>query len=174
MVQIEFNYNQQISVIQAKLEDKFQDVIDKYFQKTSLNPTNSIYFLANGKQINPQETVENQMNELNKVNNNIQVLVQLLGEKTIVKQVFIKSKDIICPTCHEPCRIKLDNYQLELFDCINKHTTQDIKIKDFPETQKINVSDIICEICKIKNKGNTSNNIFYKCLTCKKKYMSIM
>ena len=30
----------------------------------------------------------------------------------------------------------------------------------------INISDIKCEICKLKNKANCPNNEFYKCLIC--------
>ena len=53
MIQIEFDYNQHYVTIQANLNDKFKDVIDKYIQKSLLDPS-SLYFLANGKQINPE------------------------------------------------------------------------------------------------------------------------
>ena len=33
---------------------------------------------------------------------------------------------------------------------------------------KGNMSNIICEKCRIKNKGNEPNNELYKCLTCNK------
>ena len=72
---------------------------------------------------------------------------------------------MLYPKCKEPCWINLDEYHLKLFECINKHSTG-IKIKDFPETQKINTSKIICDKCHIKNKGNCPNDEFYKCLTC--------
>ena len=166
MVEVEFDYNQQIMVLQAKFEDVFQDIINKYLLKSLLNP-NSTYFIANGKQINPQETVGNQMNEMNKSNKKIKVLVQIIEEENTNVQVTVQSKNIICPKCQEPCRISIDNYQVKLFECINKHSINS-KIKDFPNTQKINISKIICEKCRIKNKGNCPNNEFYKCLNCDK------
>ena len=166
MVEVEFDYNQQILVLQAKFEDVFQDIINKYLLKSLLNP-NSTYFIANGKQINPQETVGNQMNEMNKSNKKIKVLVQIIEEENTNVQVTVQSKNIICPKCQEPCRISIDNYQIKLFECINKHSINS-KIKDFPNTQKINISKIICEKCRIKNKGNCPNNEFYKCLNCDK------
>ena len=52
MVEIEFNFNQAITNIQAKLDDPFQDVINKFMQKSLLQP-GSVNFLANGKVINP-------------------------------------------------------------------------------------------------------------------------
>ena len=67
MVQIEFDFNQVPTVIQANLEDLFKDIINKYIQKTSLNPT-SICFLGNGKNHDPEKTIESQMSETNKQN----------------------------------------------------------------------------------------------------------
>ena len=68
MVEIEFNYNQRITVIQATLDEPFENLIDKFFQKSLLQPR-SVYFLANGKRIdNPQNKVESFMSDLNKQN----------------------------------------------------------------------------------------------------------
>ena len=165
MIEIEFNYNQHYSTIQANLNARFEEVINKYIQKSYLNPS-SIYFLANGKRINPKDTVEKQMNDMNKQNKNLKVLVQVIEDGNTKKEVIEKSKDIICPKCLEPCRIKINDFNLELFGCSNNHINDNIKITDFFETQKINISNIICNNCKIKNKGNSPNNEFYTCLNC--------
>ena len=164
MIEIEFDLNQSITIIQANLKDSFQIVIDKYLQKSLLNPVN-IYFLANGKQINPSESVESYMSDLNKQNKKLNILVQIL-EGDNKEQVIITSKNIICPECKEPCRISFDNYKIKLFDCDDGHITEDINIKDFENIQKINESKIICDKCKIKNKANCPDEQFYKCLTC--------
>ena len=167
MAQIEFNYNQNLTIIQANLNDKFKDVINKYIQKTSLAP-NKVFFLANGKQINTEETVENIMNDINKENKHLKVLVQIIEDENNKTKIIEQSKEIICPICNEPCRFKFDDYKLQLFDCINKHpiNKMTMKIKDFPKTQNINISKIICGKCKIKNMGISPNKEFYKCLTC--------
>ena len=39
-------------------------------------------------------------------------------------------------------------------------------IKDFQTTQKINISKVICEVCKENNKSETYKNEFYRCLNC--------
>ena len=167
MAQIEFNFNQAITVIQANLEDKFEEVINKYVQK-ALIQSNSVCFFANGNQLNPEELVKNQMNDMNKKNNYMKVLVYLIGEEEPNKeQIIIESKDIICPKCSEPCRIKIENYRIKLYDCQNNHITNNIKLNNFQDNQKMNISQIICDTCKDKNMGNTFNNQFYKCLTCK-------
>ena len=150
MLQIQFEYNHQLNMIQSKLEDKFQIVINKYLQKSQLNP-NNIIFLVKGRKINPEETVENYMNEIDKQNKYLKVLVQLIeDEENQNTEVIIKSKEIICPKCYEPCRMKFENYKIKLFGCMNNHIFDNIKISDFPNTQKINISRIICDICKIK------------------------
>ncbi len=81
MIEIEFSYNQQIIVIKANLDDPFKDVINKYLQKSFLNPNNT-FFIANGRQINPEDKVENQINKINKENKKAKILVQLI-ERTI-------------------------------------------------------------------------------------------
>ena len=106
------------------------------------------------------------MSDINKQSCKIQILVHLIEQGTTLVKVIDKSKDIICPTCKELCRIKIENFKIILFDCINHHVIENIKIKNFSNTQKINISNIICDKCQIKNKGNYPNNEFYKCLTC--------
>ena len=164
MVQIEFDYKEEKTIIEANKSDKFQDIINKFIQKFSLDPT-SLYFIVNDKKINPELTIESLMNQLNRVKNNLKVYVKLIKDNNTENENIIKSKNIICPVCNELCRIKIDNYRIKLYGCNNKHVINDIKLKDFQNLQKINLSDIICGTCKINNKGNYSN-LFYKCLKC--------
>ena len=143
MVNIEFNFNQKIINIQANLDEPFKIAVDKYIQKASIDPT-SVYFLANGKILNLKQTIKSQMTEINKKNKKLSVLVTLIAnDKNYDENVIIKSKDIICPKCYEPCRLKMQNYEVILFGCINNHTTEDIKFTKFKETQQINISKII-------------------------------
>jgi surface protein len=83
------------------------------------------------------------------------------------EQVMVKSKDIICPQCKEPCMITTEDYKIKLYECINGHTTENIKFIDFADTQMINESEIKCDKCKFKNKGNCPGDEFFRCLTCK-------
>ena len=75
-VEIEFNFNQVITNIQAKLDDPFKDVINKFMQKSLLQP-DSVNFLANGKVINPNESVESHMSNLNKENKKMKIIVTM-------------------------------------------------------------------------------------------------
>ena len=166
MIQIEFSFNQIITEVQANLNDKFENVINKYAQKTLINPE-TVCFLANGKVMKPEYTVESQLNQMNKEDKKLKVIVNSINEEE-KEQVIIKAKDIICPECFEPCLINLENFHINLHGCVNDHTINNIKVMDFSNTQKINISNIICEQCNMKNKGNTYKNEFYRCLTCSK------
>ena len=74
MVEIEFNFNQSLTNIQANLDSKFQDIINKYLQKSLLEP-GSVCFLLNGKPINPNESIESHMSNLDKENKKMKILV---------------------------------------------------------------------------------------------------
>ena len=161
MVTIEFNYNQSITAIQAKLTDLFQEAIDKFYQK-SLIPKDSVYFRAN-EIIKPERTVETYMNDINKADCKLIVYVEDIYK--VEENIKKESKDIICPECKEPCLIKIEDYHIKLYECKNGHTTKGIKIDEYPKTQEVNMSSIICEKCKIQNKGKLDK--FYYCFILK-------
>ena len=167
MIQIEFEYNQDKVIIQAKSYDSFQSIIDRYIQKSQIQ-LDSVYFIANGNKIKPERSLESIMTNMDKQNKKIKVLVNKIQEKdNNCQEVIIKPKDIICPKCGEICRISIEDSKINLFGCCNNHTTNGIRLLDFKDTQKVNISKIICGKCKSKNKGNSTNYEFYKCLTCK-------
>ena len=116
MVTIEFNYNQMITVIQANLTDLFRDVVDKYYQK-SLIPKDSVYFLVNGGIIKLERTIESYMNDINKKEGKMNVLVNMIYQEK--ENVIQESKEIICPECKEPCLIKIEDYHIKLCECKN-------------------------------------------------------
>ena len=170
MVEIEFNLNQVPIVIQAKLDDLFKVAINQFIQKNIdriKTNINNIHFFSSGKQMKSEESIESQMTELEKKNKKMKVLVSIMDdENKNNEEINVKSKDIVCPKCYEPCRIKLENYRIKLYGCVNNHEIINMKISDFPKSQEINISKIICDKCKIKNKGDCPNEQFYKCLTC--------
>ena len=82
MVEIEFDNNQVITMIQANVEDLFKDVINKYLAKSLISPEN-VSFFANGSIINPNLSVEKQMNNLDKDNKAMKVIVFVMKEDEI-------------------------------------------------------------------------------------------
>jgi hypothetical protein len=97
MVEIEFDFNQVKTNIQAKLDDPFQDVINKFMQKSSLEP-GSVNFLVNGGLINPNKSIESHMNNIDKKDNKMKIIVLYAENYDQYKeQVIVTSKDVICP-----------------------------------------------------------------------------
>ena len=148
MVEVEFNYQQSIIKIQANINDSFQLIVEKYLNKINLD-INNIYFLSNGKKISKDDILGNIMNESDKRNNKIIILVYSIN--------IIKSNEIICPICKEICKYKIKDYKIKLYDCKNGH----IKLNEFVNKQNIDISQIKCDNCKEKNKSNTYNNEIY-------------
>jgi hypothetical protein len=63
--------------------------------------------------------------------------------------------------------MKINNYKIELYDCKNNHYIDNILLEEYENTQKLDISKIICNICNKNNKSDTYNNGFYICNTCK-------
>ena len=79
---------------------------------------------------------------------------------------LIKSSQTICPKCLEIAILDIQNYQIQL-TCRKGHINS-LKISDFENSQKIDESKIICDICKTNDKANSYKNVFYRCNNCKK------
>ena len=77
MIEIQFELDQVKTIIHSKLEEPFKNIIDKYLIKISKEP-DTLYFISNGKQMNPNETIGNQMNEQEKKDNKIIIYVLLI------------------------------------------------------------------------------------------------
>ena len=126
MVDIDFDLNQSHTMIQANLTDQFQDVINKYLGKTLLKPE-SVAFIVNGKQVNSSESVQSHMSKLDKEQNKLKVLVNMIESIDAPQAVNTKSEEIICPECKEPCRIAFEDYKIKLYECPNKHEKKKYK-----------------------------------------------
>ena len=94
MIEIEFEYNQTKTVLQGNLQDKFQDIINKYIQASSLN-SESLKFFSNDIQINQEDIIESQMSQINKGGNKIKVLVELILNKMTILYKIDKDKEKI-------------------------------------------------------------------------------
>ena len=69
MVELEFNCQQIITIIQANFTDSFNSIINKFIVKTQID-INNLNFLSKGKAIQNNELIENiMMNQTNKRKN---------------------------------------------------------------------------------------------------------
>ena len=80
-----------------------------------------------------------------------------------------KSKFVKCPRCvYNNCLIDIDNYVINFYGCKYNHIDCQV-FNSYPETQKINLSKILCDSvgCDDKTQNNDPDD-FYKCITCSK------
>ena len=167
MVEVEFNYQQNLINIQSNMTDIFEEIVQKYTIKSNLD-INNIYFISNGKIINKKDRLENIMSESDKRNKKIIILVYSINNTINIENTNIKiSNDIICPDCKEICKYEINDYKIKLYGCKNGHINENINLNEYENKQKIDISKIKCDICKDKNKSNTYNNDFYICYECK-------
>ena len=163
MAEVEFIFGGENINILCKKNEKMKDICDKFINKSQINK-NSIYYLYNGDKINEQLTFDKIVNDKNI--NKIKILVYLINEELNMNNIT-KSKNIICPECKENIRIKIEDYKIKLYECKNNHIIDNIILEEYEKTQNIDISKIKCDICKEKNKGNTRDNLFYRCIKCK-------
>jgi len=162
MPEITFIYKGNEIHIECFRGEKMKNIIERLYLKMKVIK-NIINKLHNEKVID-KDITEDQIpvNENNKkiilINDNDDIPV----DNTIIEY----SNEVICPICKKLCLINIKDYKIFLYNCPNGHETNTL-INEFKETQKIILSDIICNICKERNKGNIDNNKFYQCINCK-------
>ena len=158
MVEIEFNYQQKKTVIQANINDSFNTIINKFISKSKLD-INDIYFLLNGKEIKKNEIIKDTMNESERNNKKMIILVYSINTNINNENTnIIESNDIICPICKEICKYKIKDHRIILYECKYGHMTDNIQVHEFNNTQNLDLSKIKCNKCESKCKSNTFKN----------------
>ena len=168
MAEVVFNYKTIDINIQCQLDDKMEVIIDRFLINALKNKdNNNFYYLYNGSNINNELTFNEQANELDKSRRQMNIIVYE-NIDPINEIISIISDNIICPDCKESIFIDFNNFKINLFGCKNKHKIYNILLDKYEETQKINFSTIVCEICNQNNRNDTYNNEFYRCNACNK------
>jgi len=164
MAKVIYSYNSAQTMIQCDLQDQFIDINKKFTTKAEID-LDKVYFLYNGDKINEEFTFQQIVNETDKEAKSMYVLVEEIN-KDINEELFVKSDEIICPKCFEIIRINIKDFKVNLNECKKGHKLNDLSFREFEKSQYIDISKIICDICKEKSKGETFNHEFYRCCTC--------
>ena len=159
MVEVEFNYQNEITIIKANPDDSFKTKVEQFINKTSLD-INNLSFLNNGKNLNLDEKLDNIMNESGKNIKKLIILVSSINNNENTN--IIKSNDIICPQCKELCKYDIIGHKIKLFECKNKHIIKNIRLHEYEKTHYIDISKIKCDKCQKEKKSNE----LYTCLEC--------
>ena len=169
-IEVVFTYNGVNTTIQCEKNMKVKDIYQKFRNKVQAEDK-VLYFMYNGKNIqNGELKLDDISNFEDKKRNKMNILVNELEGTQVQKkdqsECIVKSKEIICPKCQENIKINIKDYNICLFQCKNKHKL-DLLFNEYDQTQNINLSKIVCQMCNNYNKGNVHNNVFYRCNNCK-------
>ena len=160
MVEIIFSYDTVETIIKSYVHEKMQNIINKFKNKIAKD---NFLFIYGGKMVNEELSFEQQANELDKARNKMNILVYD-NNNTIVKEKIITSKESICPDCGENILVKIKDYKIN-YECKTNHIKENILLKEYEESQKIKLSNLLCHKC-LKSSNNIFNNQFYFCSTC--------
>ena len=166
MNRVNFQYNCVESIIECSSDEKFKNIIDKLFQILGENRKN-VYILYNGIILNQELSFNQCANNLDKSRKYMNVIVFEMQNVEEPQQKVIKSKYIICPKCHENAFFEIKNFQISIFGCKNGHITEKLNIKEFQESQQIDISKIKCDFCQ-SSKYESIDNKFFVCNSCEK------
>jgi len=169
MAQVEFQYNGTTTIIQCKETQKMDEICKNFISKTKIKEEDINFFYdgKGGAQFNKNLTFSQMANSIDKERKKMSIIVVSIEENDDDKKL-VKPKNIICPDCGEDIIIKFENYKINLFECKNNHERREILLEDFEKMQIIDLEKINCDICKVNNKSNSHNNVFYKCGECNK------
>ena len=106
MVEVEFTFKQQVTIIQCELDNKMKEIYNKFISKVEVD-LNSVYFLYSGNIIDNNELTIDKIITLNdREIKKMKIIVELINEIKINKSL-IKSNEIICPKCKEKAKINI-------------------------------------------------------------------
>ena len=163
MTEIIFNYCGAETTIQSKEDENFKEISKRFLTKRLLEEDN-IFYIYNGNQINENLNFKEIANEVDKTRNKMTILVYD-NNKCLNQPFLVSSRETICPTCKDNSFIEVNNYKIKLYGCHKNHIESNIFLKNFEDSQKIDISKIKCNNCEA-NKSNTYKNELYLCLNC--------
>ena len=117
-MEIVFEYQEKKITIQSNLDELMKNIIEKF--EVKIEKKESLLYLYQGEKINSEKKLEDIISQIDKKNKSMNILVQTKKDTNINKN-FVKVKYIICPECNEKARMKIEDYKIKIFDCINHH-----------------------------------------------------
>ena len=167
MAQVEFIYKGITTIIPCQRSQKMEEICNNFINKTKIKEKEIYYFYGGkgGAQFDKNLTFEQMANHLDNSRKKMSIVVQD-NEVDNNDKSNTTLKNIICPECQNNIKMEIKNYKINLFECKNKHTKNNILFNEFEKTQTIDLTKIKCGICKEKDKSTTFNNEFYKCCDC--------
>lgn len=166
MISVECEYLGSIVTVQANLTDSMNAVFQKFKSKAETK-SESLIFLYKGNTIHGDSNLGDVIKSDDQKENKMKIVVNSMdGQQRSSSPSLFMSEDIICPQCQDNCLIKIENGKIS-FNCKNGHNQENVLLDEFNKTQRIDLAKTICDKCKEKNRSETFNKEFFRCLNCK-------
>ena len=94
MVEIEFNYNNRINIIQCNKNEKRKDIFNRFINKIGIDG-NNIYYIYSGNIINEELKYEEIINVEDKNRNKMNILVIDRNDNNNIENKIIKSNEYV-------------------------------------------------------------------------------
>ena len=160
---VNFSYKKKKTIIQSNPKEKMKKIFEQFTTK-SLSDINKLNFWYMGRIIFDKIEIDQYLNFDGQKRKEMNILVTEKKDK--YSESIIKSKQIICPICGEFAKFNVKNYKMSIYGCKYNHKLNDMNLEEFQNSQLIDISKIICDKCKDKNKYNTFRNEFHHCFSC--------
>ena len=168
MSKVNFYFKGFVTTIQCNKNDLMENICKKFSLKLSVD-INSIYFIYNGNLVNGKLKYSDIINHIDKDRNEMNIMVNEMKVRTLnEKGKIVKAIYPICQKCKEISRIQIKDYKVNIFGCKNNHSIKNINLDEYENSQKIDLSKIICDVCKQNDKSKTFNNQSFICNSCSK------
>ena len=138
ILKAEFTFKSNVWFVMCNENDKFEDVCTSFTIKAETN-LNNLIFLYRGININLSQIISSIISKFDKERNIISILVDDLSPQN--QNIF--------------------NYKINFSCCKNNHLNN-MFIKDYEQTQNIDLNKIVCTKCNAK-KLDTYENLMYFC-----------
>ena len=144
---VSFDYQGVTTNIYCSGKEKMEEIVQKFCNKAGVDKS-SVYCLYSGNLLNENITLENLIKS-KKHGDKIAILVYSINQTNYSDKnpELTKSPQIICPECKEIAEIKFKKNKISI-KCKKNHIIKNKILKDFPNTQLIDESKIICGKCK--------------------------
>jgi hypothetical protein len=166
MSKVDFQFNGGSTIIQCNENDSMDTICSRFSDKVQIDK-DKLIFSYNGKggtEFNKRLSFSGMANLEDKIKNKMTVLV-FTNEGNNNSNNIIKSKLVICPECKEISKLNIKDYKVTISDCKNGHTKGNLSLDEFEDSQKIDLSQIICHECKT-SKAETFQKHFKYCMNC--------
>ena len=171
MVEIEIKYKDESISLHCNENDILKNILEKSNKKI-LPDISSLYFLYSGNIIEINSSFCQLAKKIDKERKKMNILVYDLEQKN--EKCYI-SPNPICGMCGQNVKIKLIDYKVVIYPCVNGHKDKILFLKDYETIKNLYfLKKLKCDVCHENDiKYFYCFNCKYKlCSSCKEKHQS--